>query len=360
MANPNTLKPKPKHNLSFEELQTRHAELAKSVPVPKERSLYDLPNPAWITEIDEFIDDAGELVAYARTHHETSILAWANQIANHWQIVMTNAFGRPVDIRERLGVEPSDAFADTSSWTPHDLQQHREILASKIAVTRKLLQLLKQVRFYTLHPDLIHAKIPSTSEECELDWEQAGKFFAMDVLLRKIDVNRMPLVDSVFELLDTVFLEEIVRLKAYLIWEQSQIGWAPERSGEFYEAAETLIRNEIRAAKVRLPLESGKVAGWLKHRLQLSTDSDAIRNKRLENKARQLWKTISEPSPSRNWSIAEKQANLFDRNIVMAIEEGNQESVEAVAESVLGRMNPHYRKCATVLEAVVVSNFVIL
>lgn len=311
-----------------------------------------------LEEIRELLADISASVQQARQEGNAEFLTWADDIAGHWQHVMTSIFGIPIDVRETLGILPVDIELRSIAGRQIHVADYLNDQAYRIGAVRKLLVLLRQLQFYSARPDRIHTGIPSTQEECEADWRQACTYLALEVLSGRIPLRNVAADGDALAHLDTVFLEDLVRLGAYLSWEQSHCGTVPDRSQSFYYAAEQSILARLAPAHCCDPVLVARVADWFKIRLVDDSEAVETRRRRQERKTLRLIQECGQTRPDAE-RIACDQLNLFEHHIIPAIVERCPLAIEAVIESVTGTDQPLYRRCATALEGIVVSHCVV-
>jgi hypothetical protein len=328
-------------------------ELAEKVDRIQDGTLDRSDQEDVIHGVYKFLDEVRGAVTQARIDGDAEILVWAREVASYWQSALTSVFEIPLDVRQRIGITTDDAYLSAD----FRVREHLSRQAYRIGATRKIRTLLEQVRYYTANPERIHKEISSKDPERARDWYDACEFFGLDVLFGRIELKSVVFEQESLETLDRGYLEDMVRLHAYLLWEKSQVGWAPECSDTFYQAAEKNVFERIRSSEERDGALAGFISQWYKNRLQIAESATHDSLERVLRKTQRLCHESNLFWPQAQ-SIAKRQTELFEQHIVIAIEEGDKKSVDAVVDSVTGCSEWLFRRCATALEAIALSHCV--
>jgi hypothetical protein len=143
---------------------------------------------------------------------------------------------RPEPFRPTLRVFSQQAFNEWLHDTAYFLSRDRRL---RIALNEPLEQRLE--------------KIVSSLEEERQDVYSARLLFACQVLDGDIDLARQDLPE-LFKLLEGIWLSEVLRFKAYFIWEKKGGGWDPGGAEHnYYEACRQVIerlRSPVKATRL--------------------------------------------------------------------------------------------------------------
>ncbi len=202
---------------------------------------------------------------------------------------------------------------------------------------------------------------PSTDEEAFEDWAVANALLACEILDGGIELTQLR--SRWYGRLESCWLEEIKRLKAYFRWQQRGNGFDTElEKQDYYDACNEVQLRILQADRKRSPSEFEAVGHYVRARYLKGHVVDPSKARPLiATKARRLWE-LGASDAARNWLAAEQYVKGFYGNIITAAE-GNADACNVVAalvcafdsDSVSAQVNS---AIVNVLEAVLVAYFV--
>lgn len=285
-------------------------------------------------EREEFIASASKLVAdLKRIVPGVQLLAdytWVINATLQWQV----AFSTLLDIPKAVEIPtPPDGLR-----TPA-LQSAREDLSERVSEIARL------VRYFRVLGEVESRLVLSNEHEKNADWFHAKIYVAGEILSGdRGRVNR--LTRGSFEELETVWLREVIQLKAYLIWEKK--GGEYERpeefsKGDFLDACEFYRRRLADQDIKQGPENFGNVREYLERKYLDATGKRLREDKATElisSKARQYWivkgqkEEDAAEEKERNWHEAEQYVMSFYENVIPAVIKPDAQSIEGIRDAI--------------------------
>jgi len=316
---------------------------------------------AFFKRFDEL---AGRLREFARGgRRSTETFEWLNHVATEWQVALSSILREPRDLREQIvGLSLPD-MEYSCLLSEEEVYRYLQSKAYQIGQERKLGRLFEQYLELKHHRARIHENIPSTPKEREKDWYTAEVCFATEVLDGRISFVRQ-IAPECYPRLENVWVEDVKRMKAYLIWEKS--GMPFEEDGgkrEYWQACDELRQFAMQASakaslasfeQVRLYVEQLYLSG---EEVDASHDSSA--HALIARKALRLWE-LEKPQnrEKETWAAAERYVRGFYENIIPAVLGTNPEDIQTALEAFCnahGASRPNY--IANAFEAAIVFHF---
>jgi hypothetical protein len=350
---------------SFSELQKEHQALLESLE--KEPSILIEGSPArkeWLQEAESFLDRFRACVGKARKRGAPAELEWLARAASQWQRAMSGRLNLPRDIRQEIGLEPEAAWQAEASilvtpkatWNRARIEERLNCESFFIGANRKILAVLRRFRqLQRMQAQRIHAEIPSNQQELWQDWYDACRFLTLDVLLGRVDFAR--LIDpSAYEFLDTVWLDDVKQLLAYLLWEQSNSEPGFQAEADFYYPACEQIEQRLFSQKAEVTFDA--VAGWWKERYVTGTKPTALTDI-ICRKAQRIWEKTGRRDEQANWAAAKKYVDDFYFQLLPAVLEKDRAAIKTIYQALRSFGDPE-GGCDLVsgLEAAIAGSFI--
>ena len=150
------------------------------------------------------------------------------------------------------------------------------------------------------HPHQIHSVIASSPDEMQDDWYGAMTCLTAEILDGRGDFARQ-LGSDLYRLLGDVWLDDVKRVKAYLIWESNGANWDPTGwTRNFILACEDVNRRTLEESVKASPKTFAHVKTYLEKRylvagvVDLSHRPDA--HHLIANKAQRIWDAAASPT----------------------------------------------------------------
>lgn len=256
--------------------------------------------------------------------------AWLGEAVEQWQKAFTSILREPRNVREEIGIRlPSPKLFPRLSEA--DVHRYVEMKAHRIGQDRKLTNLYRLWLELQSHRSRIHDVIPSSERERDEDWYQGTACFATEVLDDRISFSCQVSRD-IYPLLEGVWLEDVKRIKAYLIWESRGAPFEPDGGlDEYFTACKDLWQRAIDGkrkasltsfADVRTYVEQM----YLSHN-RIDSRQDSSAHALIAKKAQRLWELHGgQSSADESWHTAENYVRAFYEHLIPAVLDDEKES----------------------------------
>ncbi|MGD0225856.1 MAG: hypothetical protein ABSF71_26285 [Terriglobia bacterium] len=311
-------------------LKRRHDELYKEVLQDRSSLLEDREQfNRFDKEVTGLLSDMTGL-----SSHVDSITdyAWLRDAVSEWRVVFSSIFTIPRDIRlSPPSQQLAPPSAEESRLSERYLESWVRNRAYELSRDRRLNRLLTQTMEQLLR------MVPSSREETEGDWHEAGIDVACEVLYGTIDFVRQVGPESYWRLETQCWLAEVKRATAYSIWEGRGGGWDPRRAmGDYYAACDKirgrLLDTHIKASQTDFePLK-----GYIEDRYLTNgkiTESKSPAQELIAAKAKRLSEADRRESALENWLRAKTYVAGFYENIIPAVMNDRGENVRRVMDA---------------------------
>jgi hypothetical protein len=161
------------------------------------------------------------------------------------------------------------------------------------------------------------SKMVSSPDERDMDAYSARLLFASQVLDGDIDLARQDLPE-LFAHLEGIWLSEVVRFKAYFIWDAKGGAWDPTDAEENYYKAWEQITHRLDS-----PVKASDLKALRKHieryltNGKVDTENNRRANELVSKKAYHLWELTRAPDFT-NWRDAVSYVKSFYENVIDA------------------------------------------
>ncbi len=292
----------------------------------------------FLNDVDQLLEEMKQLNQDMQRAEEFD---WLNTAAMDWQIVFSSRLRIPRDIRREVGIQvPSRTLEPTRRILPDEqIQQHLKDKAYLVGQFRKLAALARRLEELNAYRDRIHEEIVSSPEEAERDWHDAHVHFASEVLDAEIFFPYQIGPES-YHRLENIWLEDVKRMRAYLIWERRNDGWSPEAELPNYLSACEQLRSKLLDESLKAsPASFEDVKSYLNATYlragRLDTSPGQPGWELVRAKARRIWQRSGQPAgqDERIWAAADAYCQAFYENIIKAVVEDLPEAVAAVVNA---------------------------
>ena len=264
--------------------------------------------------IRRFDQLARRLRQFAANLASTEALEWLSKITAEWQMAFSSTLREPRDLRKDIGISVPSRDLEYLSWvTEADVHRYLEAKAYEIGQDRKLNRLYRQWIEMKNHRNWIHDTIRSTREESDKDWYLATVCFATEVLDGRVSFTR-EIPRELYPQLESVWLEDVKRMKAYLIWEKSNAPFHPDGGkGDYLLACDQMRQRAMDAqfkanassasfAEVRTYLEEMYLSDG-----RVDSVGDCSAHDLIARKAHRLWELQGRQSnAAADWDVADR------------------------------------------------------
>ena len=165
------------------------------------------------------------------------------------------------------------------------------------------------------------------------DWRQAEVAFATHCLENSSGVVE-EYAFAAFDCLRGVWLEDVKRFKAYLIWEDEAADWDPSGSNRRYLDACRWWKNILHTAVEQRPEMISLLTRYIrdKHGADLTSTTDKGFKELIELRAHRLWEADAIPNGSSElyWKQAEEHVERFTLHLMRVVCDSCEESRELV------------------------------
>ena len=279
--------------------------------------------------MDAFMREIDQLLAGMKGASVTSVeeYDWLNDIAIKWQIVFSSILNQPITIQiaSPQAVQPLPV---ARVLTKDELKARVEEKALSLSNFRKAEWLLREVERLR--------NIPSPDEERAKvdDWQSAIVLLASDMLDGKIDFVLQIRPDSYSDFVESAWLPEVKRVRAYFRWRGS---YNADSAEEHYFHACKHIRDSFVDQHKKASLRD-----FEEPRLYLETyyltrgkldESKPGARSSIARKALRIYETTGQSDAGRNWQRATRYAQLYYENIIPAVVERDRDKTQRVLEA---------------------------
>lgn len=274
---------------------------------------------SFLAEVDPFLEELTQLSGEAGSVEESD---WISDAALKWQLTLSTVLNVPHD---PVNVSPPPLLKSPKTpkfYNDQDLQKWFERAARE--------QYLARWRDLVLREDSdLGNLLRSTPEEQAQDKHNAAVLFATEVLDGGVHLTRQLGPDSYYRL-ESQWLDEVKRAKAYFIWEKRRDQpVSPSRHEQDYLEAGRQLRSQLVQEDLKAScLEFADVQEYLTNRYLTGGTLDLEKPGTTEligRKARQLWQTTGETDATKNWATASAYCHTFYENILPAVLEEEPE-----------------------------------
>lgn len=321
-------------------LQSAHHQLFDQLVVNEEIRCANSPaQQDWLDAVADFFGQVKKVAKVAQHDRDAATLEWVARTASQWQMAMSESLQLPRNVRDEIGLDrPAAVVAEPDAcWNGEFVRACLSRHAYSIGTNRKLIELLQRVERLQLHPHRIHIEIPSSPAERWADWYDACLFFALDVILGRVDFASF-VHPSAYEFLETVWLDDVKRLLAYLYWEES----GGDHGSRGHRDCYFLACDEINRQMFGPPAQVDEtcfelVHSWWKERFQIATTSgqnafDGI-SIVTRQKARRIWERDKHRDAVENWKTAESYVQKFYCHLIPAVLHENRDDIRLIHQA---------------------------
>jgi hypothetical protein len=290
----------------------------------------------FVRRFDELV---GQLRRFAGEVTSADALEWLSTVTAEWQVAFSSILRVPRDLRKEIGVPvPSPNLEYSCRLTESDVHRYLESKAYEIGQERKLTGLFRRWAELRSHRHRIHEAIWSTSEEMLEDWYVASVCFATEVLDGRIHFARQ-VPRELYPLLEGVWLDDVKRMKAYLIWEKAGMPFEPDGGkADYFSACDDLLR---RAMDVNAKASQASFADARTYVEQMYLSEGRVEPARdpsthdlIARKAHRIWELQSHgDSAPADWQVAQQYVSGFYAHVVHAVLTGSREDIACVANA---------------------------
>ncbi len=181
------------------------------------------------------------------------------------------------------------------------------------------------------NPDAIDTYILSTTEEMEMDWQEARSYFALNVLKRVIIFTHLS--PNSYVHLEKTWLRKVKEILAYFYWK------AGSRNGtekDFFEAAREIRSWMLEREQSNLE-DFHKIKAYLLERYLTEDyfldETKPHAYKLIAIKAKRIWEMTGESNSERNWHKALLYVKLFYENIIGAVLDSDKVKTTKILEA---------------------------
>jgi len=213
--------------------------------------------------------------------------------------------------------------------------------------------------YYQEHKDFLKnlRAIPSTEAQMNDDWKNASVDFASRII--KGDIFAISdLCPATFYTLEDVWLCDIKKHDAYIIWEKNDSG-SPEDN---YFLAAKNIRTLFRTTKKQSLENFEPIKEYIKNNYVTLGNFNKINNPRLNmliaKKAEQIFGFTQDHDSENNWFLAELYVNMYYNNILAAIDGDAESLVKVLKAFQFGKSPNRNYLIINAFEVVIAINFI--
>jgi len=310
----------PVATMTLQDLKKQHKALYDRALTDRSELVKDKAKmESFLAEVDPFLEELTQLSGEAGSVEESD---WISDAALKWQLTLSTVLNVPHD---PVHVSPPPLLKSPKTrkfFSEQDLQEWFQRAARE--------QYLARWRDLVLREDSDLGNIlRSTPEEQARDKHNAAVLFATEVLEGDFHLTRQLGPDS-YRRLESQWLDEVKRAKAYFLWEKRRDQPAsPSRHEQDYlEASRQLCSQLVREDLKASCLEFADVQEYLTDRYLTGGTLDPEKPGTTEligRKARQLWQTTGESDGAKNWTDASAYCRMFYENILPAVLEKEPE-----------------------------------
>ena len=285
----------------------------------------------FLDKLDGLISQLG---GFAKEVCSRDEFEWLSKVTAKWQIVLLSILRQPRDLRKEIGMpDPSPEYCFQLSEAT--VSRYLQGKAYQIGQERKLNEIYNQYIQLQRNRGRIHKEITSTSEQEKKDWYLATVCFATEVLDGRISFPHQ-ISQDLYPLLENVWLEDVKRMKAYLIWEENDCPFDyGDGRHEYFQACRQL-RNRILDHKAKasgpgfLKLRNYLEQMYLSDQAKLRITESSVINM-ISRKAHKIWELRNHNSfADADWETAGHYVRDFYENIIPAATKQHARHVAAV------------------------------
>lgn len=259
------------------------------------------------------------------------------ELANEWQLAFSTILDEPHNVREHVGltVPPETLVPDSCRvLREQDVDEFLHVTALSIARARAINKVLEQIANLQLDLGRIE-RSASSSFEMEGDWYLACVHFATRVLYGKLRfASQIP--GSSYRHLQSVWLDDVKRVRAYLSWEEQKDAGVESSSEANYAAAcsdlEANVLDPTRKERYEL-FERLDDRFESKYLLAGRIDWEKA-HPLITRKAYHLWEVDPHRGADHDWRVASEFVCQFYENIGPAVRERNHASAAEVLTAI--------------------------
>lgn len=300
----------------------------------------------FVYHVDLFIKQLREFVPFART---TGAMNFLNRTAAEWQMNFTTVLRIPRNVYTDLDInsapdvrESTREFSAKPPLTREFVQNLLSQRAYEIGEKQKMRWLKQLLHDLEQNPKRIHStEIVPPVRTPEDDWRDACAYFACDILNARFHLALQLSVDAFF-FLQSIWLEDVKRLMAYLAWEKAGAAWRPDESDRYYSEACRQLHNRIMDPAYKTgPVSFLPIARWLEEKYLIEGRIDFTNRpasfELVKRKAERIWEITKSADQNDNWRRAESYVRQFYENLIPAIRNGDSRSLEALLAATITR-----------------------
>ncbi len=297
----------------------------------------------FVSRVDEFLR---QLQCYATKARTTTAANAVRQIASEWQMIFTSDLRIPKNILGDFHLAFVPDICEPTLSESGSLPLRREAITERIRERAYLISKDWKVSwlrrlFFAFHayPEQIHQSAVTLPSRTPMDdWHEACTCFACDVLDARIDLALQVSVDG-FVFLESVWLEDVKRLRAFLHWEATNPDATMDDPNTHYEIACREIHERALDSTVKGGAESFlPIADWIRDLVlddgQINTTTRPQSHSLVERKARRLWERTRCADACVNWSLAKRYVRDFYENFIAAVVDEDTAAVNTVLTAV--------------------------
>ena len=254
---------------------------------------------------------------------------WLRSALEKWRTIFVTVLRipKPIRIEAPAALQPP-IETETMMWAESDIDRWVNHRAHELAVERAV----RKHRAMTLAQML--AEKPSTPEEAKTDFEIANVYLASEILDGRIGIAQLR--PGCYRRLQSVWLEDVKRLKAYHAWLARGDGFDPVHAEkDYWDACYEIARLLLIQEKCWGQGEFDPVHAHLEEICLTDDRFDARKAHGLiAIKAHRLW-TMGSRGRDHDWSTAERYVHEFYESVVAAVRKQDP----AAAVRVIGLLN---------------------
>ena len=171
-------------------------------------------------------------------------------------------------------------------------------------------------------------------------------FFVCQILDGNINFAHQNIL-AIYSFLESIWLSEVKKFKAYFIWENKGGGWEPKfEKNNYYEAGEQ-IRRMLDNPNIKAPRrEFGEVRAYLERRYltqgRIDNSKAGIKDM-ISFKAKRIQEITGETDTKLNKLHAEEYVRMFYENIIPAVVEDDSERILMTLKAFQFSKEPEHR-----------------
>jgi hypothetical protein len=285
----------------------------------------------FLAKLDKLLRNMREVSAEVTSSED---YVWLQEKVRDWRLLSSSSLNTPKQttlLPPKQALRPPVGRAKLSSEMAPD--KWRGVKAHELFVRRLVTRHYATTENEIIEQELGKLDQQQRDREQGDDWLQSGLYLAAEVL----DGRRPFACETYRHLEGACWLDELRKLKAYLMW-QERGGWGEVEMRRYYFEGCDQIRQRLVDPDVKLsqtaaePILEYVRSQYLKRRENGAWELDETRVRNLvEVKARRVWE-LTPGDDDNNWYCALKYTRDFYDNIIPAIA-GNGKKIESILDA---------------------------